>query len=99
MKNYRSAQEIMNIYSISDSTLETILRKHKIDKYKGKKWILINAKDFHKVYTTIYNPSLFWFEEKKKTKKVVNKSTISNLIPRFWDIWSLFTCIFSKGYK
>ena len=98
MKNYISAQEIMNIYSISNLTLETILRKHKIDNYKGKKWVLINAKDFHKVYTTIYNPSLFWFED-KKYKKVVYKSTISGLIPKFWDIWSLFTCIFSKGYK
>jgi hypothetical protein len=37
MKNYITIQEITDIYKISQSVVNIILEKYKIDSYKGKK--------------------------------------------------------------
>jgi hypothetical protein len=37
MKNYITTQEIIDIYKISQTIVDTILRKYKIDTFKGKK--------------------------------------------------------------
>lgn len=37
MKNYINIQEITDIYKISNNIVDTILKKYKIDTYKGKK--------------------------------------------------------------
>lgn len=91
MKNYLTAREIKTIYKISQQTVDVILVKHKIDTFKTKKWICINLKDFHKAYTSSYNPSLFNYTEKKIS------NTHNFLI--FADIENSFLNIFSKPYK
>ena len=65
MKNYITIQELIDVYKISLNTANIILNKYKIDTYKGKKWLLINFKDFHKAYTSAYNPTLFSLIYKK----------------------------------
>lgn len=92
MKNYLTAREIKTIYKISQQTVDVILVKHKIDTLKTKKWICINLKDFHKAYTSTYNPSLFGYSEKK-----INIEIQKYLI--FADIENSFLNIFSKPYK
>jgi hypothetical protein len=37
MKNYVTIQELMNIYSLTPNTIGEILKRYKIDSYKGKK--------------------------------------------------------------
>ena len=54
MKNYITTQEIINIYKISQTVVDTILKKYKIDTFKSKKWLLINFKDFHKASQTAH---------------------------------------------
>ncbi len=66
--SYISNKEITKIYNILQSTVDVILEQHKIDSFKNKKWIFINLKDFHKVYISTYNPSLFTYTEKKSSK-------------------------------
>ena len=93
MKNYVTISELTKIYSVSQQTVDMILKKHKIDSYKSKKWLAIHLKDFHKIYTAKYNPSLFIFDE-KNTKKW-NLDNMTN-IPKFTDDESLFLYVFSK---
>ncbi len=64
---YRSIDEIMSIFKITLSTVNTILKKNKIDSFSDKWKVQINAKDFYKAYTSNINPSLFeiWNEKKK----------------------------------
>lgn len=91
MKNYLTAREIKTIYKISQQTVDVILVKHKIDTLKTKNWICINLKDFHKAYTSTYNPSLFGYTEKKSNNK--QKYLI------FADVENSFLNVFSKPYK
>ena len=91
MKNYLTAREIKTIYNISQQTVDIILVKHKIDTLKSKKWICINLKDFHKAYTSTYNPSLFGYTEKKCNNK--QKYLI------FADVENSFLNVFSKPYN
>ena len=65
MEKFVSLQEIIEIYCISRKLVRDILRHYKIDYYKQDE-IFINLKDFHKVYTTKYNPVLFTLEERQK---------------------------------
>ena len=58
MKNYITTQEIIDIYKISQTIVDTILKKYKIDTFKGKKWLLINFQDFHNAHTSAYSPAL-----------------------------------------
>lgn len=91
MKNYITIKEIIKICNIPQKTVNIILEKHKIDTYKSKKWLTVNFKDFYKVYTTLYNPSLFGYTEKKSNNK--QKYLI------FADVENSFLNVFSKPYK
>ena len=96
MKNYVTIQELMEIYSLSPNTVGEILKRYKIDSYKGKKWLVVNFHDFHKLYTSKFNPTLFSFEQKKvvKKEKIIEKTRIT-----FWDNNSLLAWIFSNPYR
>ena len=98
MKNYITIQEIINIYKISQSIVDIILKKYKIDTFKGKKWLLINFKDFHKAYSLAYNPWLF-SELDKKVKDISRKPEEVEKLLKFGDIDWLFTKCFSGSYK
>lgn len=91
MKNYITIKEISKIYNISQKTVNMILRNHKIDSFKSKKWLVVNFKDFHKAYTSTYNPSLLSYTEKKPISE--NRFLI------FADVENSFLNIFSKPYK
>ena len=91
MKNYITIKDISKIYNISQKTVNMILKNHKIDTFKSKMWLVINFKDFHKAYTSTYNPSLFSYTEKKPT--------IENGFLIFADVENSFLNIFSKPYK
>ena len=99
MKNYITTQEIIDIYKISQTIVDTILKKYKIDTFKGKKWLLINFKDFHKAYTSAYNPSLFSVLDKKTTKETPRKPEEVEELLKFGDTNWLFSRSFSKSYK
>ena len=99
MKNYITTQEIIDIYKISQTIVDTILKKYKIDTFKGKKWLLINFKDFHKAYTSAYNPSLFSVLDKKATKETPRKPEEVEELLKFGDTNWLFSRSFSKSYK
>ena len=93
MKNYITIQEIIDIYKISLNTANIILNKYKIDTYKGKKWLLINFKDFHKAYTSAYNPTLFSLIDKKEKQR--KHEEVEKLI-KFGDTNDLFKHVFSN---
>jgi hypothetical protein len=59
MEKFITLQEIIEIYCISRKLVRDILRHYKVDCYKKEDEIYINLKEFHKVYTTKYNPVLF----------------------------------------
>ena len=90
MKNYITTQEIIDIYKISQTIVDTILKKYKIDTFKGKKWLLINFKDFHKAYTSAYNPSLFSVLDKKTAKETPTKPEEVEELLKFGDTNGLF---------
>jgi len=98
MKNYITTQEVIDIYKISQTILDTILKKYKIDTYKGKKWLMINFKDFHKAYSLAYNPGLFSELDNKKSVTPRKPEEVEELL-KFADTDSLFTKTFSKSYK
>lgn len=68
---YRSIDEIISIFKITLSTVNSIIKKSKIDSFSDKGKIQINAKDFYKAYTDNFNPSLFEVWDKKKQMKIV----------------------------
>lgn len=94
MKNYVTIKDIIKICNISQRTVDSILQQHKIDTYKSKKGLAINFKDFYKIYTSRYNPSLFWNTSKKTSNSNKGKEQL-----KFADIESLFFYIFKKPYK
>jgi len=91
MKNYITIKDISKIYNISQKTVNMILKNHKIDSFKSKKWLVVNFKDFHKVYTSTYNPSLFSYMKKKNWD---NKKLDDS--PKFGNFESLFLYIFKR---
>ena len=100
MKNYITVPEIIEIYKISQNIVDTILKKYKIDTFKWKKWLLINFKDFHKAYTSAYNPSLFSdLGKKNKTKESPRKPEEVEEMLKFADTDWLFLKSFSKPCK
>ena len=100
MKNYISVQEIIDIYKISQTIVNSILKKYKIDTFKGKKWLMVNFKDFHKAYTSAYNPSLFSeLDKKSKTKETPRKPEEVEKLLKFGDTDWLFAKTFSCSYK
>ena len=98
MKNYINIQEITDIYKISTNIIDTILKKYKIDTYKGKKWLMINFKDFHKAYSLVYNPGLFSELDNKKSVTPRKPEEVEELL-KFADTDWLFTKTFSKSYR
>lgn len=100
MKNYITVPEIIEIYKISQNIVNTILKKYKIDTFKGKKWLLINFKDFHKAYTSAYNPSLFSDLDKNSKPKILPRKPeeVEEML-KFADTDSLFLKSFSKPCK
>ena len=100
MKNYISVQEVIDIYKISQTIVNTILKKYKIDTFKGKRWLMVNFKDFHKAYTSAYNPSLFSeLDKKSKTKETPRKPEEVEKLLKFGDTNWLFAKTFSSSYK
>ncbi len=100
MKNYITITEIIEIYKISQNVVNTILKKYKIDTFKWKKGLLINFKDFHKAYTSAYNPSLFSeLDKKTKIKESPRKPEEVEELLKFADVDGLFFKIFSKAYE
>jgi len=71
IKTYRPIDEIMEIFKITLWTVNSVIKKYKIDSFSSKGKIQINAKDFYKVYTNNFNPSLFDVWERKGIKKTV----------------------------
>lgn len=57
-RNYRSLDEIADIFWITLPIVRKIVKKHKVDTFISK-GIKANIKDFNKAYTKYYNPSLF----------------------------------------
>jgi len=84
IKAYRSFDEILDIFSITVSTANKIIKKHKVDTFTSK-GLKINVKDFYKAYTQHYNPSLFDVSTQKPTKKIR-------------DISDIFQQLFGRGY-
>ena len=98
MKNYITVPELIEIYKISHTIVDTILKKYKIDTFKGKKWLLINFKDFHKAYTSAYNPSLFsQLDKKNKVKESPRKPEEVEEMLKFADTDWLFSKTFSTA--
>jgi len=86
MKDFLPLQEIIEIYCISRKLVRNILRSYRVDYYKQEDEIYINFKEFHKIYTTKYNPALFVIEEKQKE---LIKPIIENKINKtFFSIFS-----------
>ncbi len=86
MKDFLPLQEIIRIYCISRKLVRDILRHYNVDSYKKNDEIYINFKEFHKVYTTKYNPALFTIEEEKKE---IIKPIIENKINKtFFNIFT-----------
>ncbi len=80
MEKFATLQEILEIYCISRKLVRDILRHHCIDCYKKEWEIYINLKEFHRVYTTKYNPVLFTIEENQKWEII--KPILENKINR-----------------
>lgn len=100
MKNYITIQEVIDIYKISLNVVNTILKKYKIDTFKCKKGLMVNFKDFHKAYTSAYNPSLFSeLDGKSKTKETPRKPEEVEELLKFADADWLFVKTFSSSYK
>ena len=78
MEKFVSLQEIVEIYCISRKLVRNVLRNYRVDYYKQDE-IYINLKEFHKIYTTKYNPVLFTVEEKRQEGR---KPVIENKINR-----------------
>ena len=87
MEKFVTLQEIIEIYCISRKLVRDVLRHYRVDSYKQEDEIYINLKEFHKVYTTKYNPVLFTIEERQEEKRKFN---IENSLNR------TFFIIFSK---
>lgn len=85
-KIYKSIAEIMDIFNITLSKADTIIKKHKIDCVLISWYREIDAMMFYKVYTTYYNPSLFssWKKKKSATIQLKQDKNIEILQRLFW---------------
>jgi len=79
MEKFVSLQEIIEIYCISRKLVRDILRHYKVDYYKQDDVIYINLKEFHQIYTSKYNPSLFTIEDKKPIIENTLNKTFFNI--------------------
>lgn len=85
MKEFVSLQDIQNIYCISRRIIRNILRNYRVDYYKDNEEVYIKFRDFHKVYTSKYNPTLFILDEKVEDKKPIIENNINRT---FFSIFS-----------
>lgn len=100
MKNYKSLSEIIEIYRVPQQTVNMILKKYKIDIFKNKHGLQINIKDFNKIYTSFFNPSLFVFKPQKNKKSQISFELDSEM-KNNWNTdiqQELFVKIFSQPY-
>jgi len=74
MERFATLQEIIEIYCISWKLVRDVLRHYKVDFYKQEDTIYINLKEFHQIYTKIYNPALFTIEEKPTIESSLNRT-------------------------
>jgi hypothetical protein len=74
MEKFATLQEIIEIYCISRKLVRNVLRHYKVDFYKQEDTIYINLKEFHQIYTKIYNPALFTIEEKPTIESSLNRT-------------------------
>ena len=74
MEKFATLQEIIEIYCISWKLVRDVLRHYKVDFYKQEDIIYINLKEFHQIYTKIYNPALFTIEEKPTIESSLNRT-------------------------
>jgi hypothetical protein len=74
MEKFATLQEIIEIYCISWKLVRDVLRHYKVDFYKQEDTIYINLKEFHQIYTKIYNPALFTIEEKPTIESSLNRT-------------------------
>ena len=74
MEKFATLQEIIEIYCISWKLVRDVLRHYKVDFYKQEDTIYINLKEFHQIYTKIYNPVLFTIEEKPTIESSLNRT-------------------------
>ena len=89
MKNYVTLQEIIEIYCISRKLVRHIIRHYNVDCYKKEDEIYIDLKEFHKIYTSKYNPVLFVVEEREEEKREFLKPIMENKISKtFFNIFS-----------
>ena len=79
MGKFVSLQEIIEIYCISRKLVRDVLRHYKVDYYKQDDVIYINLKEFHQIYTSKYNPSLFTIEDKKPIIENTLNKTFFNI--------------------
>ena len=79
MGKFVSLQEIIEIYCISRKLVRDVLRHYKVDYYKQNDVIYINLKEFHQIYTSKYNPSLFTIEDKKPIIENTLNKTFFNI--------------------
>lgn len=79
MEKFVSLQEIIEIYCISRKLVRDVLRHYKVDYYKQDDVIYINLKEFHQIYTSKYNPSLFTIEDKKPIIENTLNKTFFNI--------------------
>ena len=61
MANYVSLEEIMEIYCLSQQTAWKIIKNYCNDKYKDENRIFVKFSEFHNIYTSKFNPPLFWW--------------------------------------
>ena len=66
MEKFATLQEIIEIYCISWKLVRDVLRHYKVDFCKQEDTIYINLKEFHQIYTKIYNPALFTLDDNQK---------------------------------
>lgn len=88
MSNFLSLHEILAIYCISWKIVREILRNYRVDFYKDDE-LYINIREFHKVYTTKYNPTLFREDELEWKQEERRKLPLENSLNR--TFFSMFT--------
>ena len=89
MKKFVTLQEIIEIYCISRKLVRDILRHYNVDCYKNEDEIYIDLKEFHRIYTSKYNPVLFVVEEKREEKRELLKPIMESKISKtFFNIFT-----------
>ena len=73
MKEFVTLEDVKNIYCISWRIIRDILRNNRVHFYEDREMLYINFKEFHKVYTSKYNPALFTEED---CDRVVEKQEV-----------------------